>query len=416
MSDQIWNKNFTFACIASFSFFIGCFFYFSVLPPYVLGLGGNETVLGIVIAMANFIAMLTRPFMGFMTDQYGRKRLMYVGAVLFIISSMLFNLASSIGIVILIRIFTGIALGFFVTAINAYVADIVPSKRRGEAIGYFGIFHNVAVAIGPAVGWWIISSSWTLGTENHLRTLLPTPGPDKAGIYNYSTLFLLASILGLLSLIASFRMKEKPVSLKKIESSHVLKSFSFSQLFYRPALFPGFINSGLWFIHNGLISFMPLYSMQIGLENIGLFFTFYALGMVCSRIIGGKISDRLSRSAVVVPGLFLILVSMAIMAWTHSIIILLLTGIVCGFGFGIVHPALTAMVVDRAEEDKRGSALSTFMIGQDAGLTLGAILLGIVLTYTSFKGLFFCMGGLITVLLLFFIINERYSKKQNNVS
>lgn len=407
MDSQIWNRNFIFACVASFSFFIGCFFYFSVLPPYVLGIGGNEAALGLVIATANLVAMLARPFMGIMTDRYGRKRLIFTGACLFIVCSMLFNLADNIGIVLLIRILTGVSLAFFVTAINAYIADIVPETRRGEAISYFGIFHNVAVAIGPALGWVVITSSWTQGLEETMRMVLPVPGPDKAGSYHYSSLFLFASVLGLLTLIACLGMKEKKEQLKEVKGFHI----SLSTLFYRPGLLPGIINSGLWFLHNGLIAFMPLYSMKLGIENIGLFFIYYASGMVISRFVGGKISDRFSRSAAVTPGLILILMSIGLMAWTSSVIILFLAGIICGFGFGMVHPALTAIVVDRADETKRGSALATFMMGQDAGLTLGAFLLGIILTYTSFNGLFLSMGGLIVILLILFVFNIENPKK-----
>ncbi len=165
-------------------------------------------------------------------------------------------------------------------------------------------------------------------------------------------------------------------------------------LFSRRALFPAFIALCMTATFGTVVSFLPLLVQTYHLGNPGLFFTVYSVVVVLSRPWAGRWSDRFGRAAVIIPGMMVLAASMAVLAYTTSRQGLLWAAMLQGLGFGAVHPAIMALVVDRSTPQERGAALATLMGAFDVGVGIGAMGLGLVLEYTDFTVTFLCAGGL----------------------
>jgi MFS family permease len=146
-----------------------------------------------------------------------------------------------------------------------------------------------------------------------------------------------------------------------------------------------------------IVSFLPLFVQHHNLGNAGLFFTVYSIVVVALRPLSGRLSDRFGRSAVIIPGMIFLAVSMVILAYTTSTAGLLWTAVLQGIGFGAVHPAIMAWIVDRSTVHDRGPALATLMMMFDVGVGLSAIGLGQVLQQTDFTTMYLYAGGIALV-------------------
>jgi len=232
-------------------------------------------------------------------------------------------------------------------------------------MGYYGMSINLAITIGPALGAALI------------------------GVIGFPGLFWLSASLALSSLFL-VQLISEPIR----PHVHAQADMKRPPLFSRAALFPGFIAMCMTMTFGTVVSFLPLFVREHGLGNPGLFFTVYAIVVVASRPFAGQWSDRFGRMAVIIPGMVLLAVAMTSLAYATTQWGLLGSAVLQGLGFGCVHPAIMAWVVDRSTAHDRGPALATLMGAFDVGVGLSAIGLGIVLQHTSFTVLYLCAAGI----------------------
>lgn len=357
---SIFTGNFILACLSTLAFFGSFQLLLPTLPLYVLGLGGKESEIGLIIGVFSISSIGLRPFIGRWVDERGKKGFLLLGSVIFLLSSFLYELTKTVPQLLLLRLLHGAGIAAFTTSVNALVADIVPSQRRGEAMGYFGIFPNVATALGPALGMAVVSS------------------------YSFTVLFLVSAGLGLVALLLSSLITEPHSGQDHGEGG--------SSFLSRGALFPSTIVFTLTVTYGAVVSFFPLFAIKEGFTNPGLFFTVYAVVLILVRNFTGRLSDRYGRAAVIVPGLALVSSAMVLLSLTSSIIAFLLVAVLYALGFASVHPTLLALVADRVGSGQRGAAMGTFSTAFDLGIGLGAFLWGWVVEYQGFPIMFFSAG------------------------
>jgi MFS family permease len=143
-----------------------------------------------------------------------------------------------------------------------------------------------------------------------------------------------------------------------------------------------------------VVSFLPLFVQQNHLGNAGLFFAVYSVVVVVLRPLSGRLSDRFGRAAIIIPGMFFLVLSMVVLAYSVSMFGLLCAAVLQGIGFGAVHPSIMALVVDRSTVHDRGPALATLMMAFDIGVGFSAIGLGQVLERTDFTTMYLCAAGI----------------------
>ncbi len=330
----------------NFFIFLGFQMTLPTIPLFVQHLGGNDQMIGIITGVFTFSALLFRPNAGHSLESVGRKFVYMLGLGIFVLSVGSFAFISSVILLFFIRCVQGIGWGYSTTATGTIATDLIPQKRRGEGMGYFGLSGNIALAIGPALGL------------------------SLYGVTSFTVLFLIASSLGIIAFILSTQ-----ITYKKVESREKIKKARFD-LFEKTALQPSILLFFITTAFGGIASYLPLYTEQEGIAGIEVYFLIYALFLMITRAFAGRLYDRYGHIVVFLPGTSLILIAMLLLFWLPNSFILFLAAALYGLGFGTVQPALQAWAIDKASTNRKGMANATFFSFFDLGVGIGAIVFG----------------------------------------
>ena len=384
MGTRIYGLQFWLLCLSSYLFFSSFTMIIPELPGYLSRMGGEE-YLGLIISLFTLTAGLSRPFSGKLTDQWGRIPVMVIGAVVSAVGSVMYPFISGVYGFLLIRLFHGFSTGFKPTATSAYVADLVPFDRRGEALGMLSMFGTIGTASAPVIGSMIYLN------------------------FGINTLFYASAAFAMLSVLILIGMKE---------TLSPRKSFSFSLLkiskdeIYEPAVVvPSIVMLFTTFSFGTVVTLSPDFSEFLGIGNRGLFFSFFTGSSLLVRIIGGRLSDRFGRRFVLKMSTFILFASMTVIGFSTSTTQFFLGAFFFGIGYGLNSPTLFAWTIDLSPEENRGKGISTLFIALEIGIGLGALISGSLYQgiYSRFPLIFGC-SAIFSLLaffyLLFFTSNE----------
>ena len=149
--ESLFSLQFTLLCVSSL-LFSPANMIVPDLYDYLNNMGGGESK-GLIIALFTVTAGLSRPFSGKVLDTIGRIPVMVFGVAVCVLMGLLYPVVSSVWSLLLLPCFLhGFSTGFKPTGTSAFIADIVPADRRGEAMGYFGLFGATGMALGPSIG------------------------------------------------------------------------------------------------------------------------------------------------------------------------------------------------------------------------------------------------------------------------
>lgn len=348
---SIYTTQFWLLCVSNFLFSASFQMMIPELPDYLKGMGGEEYI-GYIIALFTLTAGFARPFSGKLTDTVGRVPIMAFGSIVCFICGGFYPFVHTAFGFLLLRFLHGFSTGTKPTATAAYVADIIPEDRRGEAQGMLGIFTATGMSIGPTIGSY-------LATFTTINVMFYT-----------SSAFALGSILILLN------MKETlPKSQKQLFS---LKLFKIGWIdIFEPRVIPAFVVMLLLCFSSGVILTLVADQTKIlGMTNKGLFFTISTIASLVVRFLFSKSSDKYGRIPVLIISAILMVVSMIMFAEVNSVWLFVLASILFGFSWGFNTPTLMAWTVDLSHENYRGRALATTYIALEAGIGIGAVFAG----------------------------------------
>lgn len=317
------------------------------LPAYLSSMGGAEYK-GAIIGLFTLTAGLSRPFSGRLTDRVGRVPVMAFGSLVCFVCGFLYPIFTTVMPFLLLRLVHGFSTGFKPTGTAAYVADIVPVNRRGEAMGIHGMCMSVGSAFGPAIGS-MISEEFSL-----------------------NALFYTSSFLAFLSIAILLNMKETLEEKQKLS----WKSFQITRRdIFEPDVFsPALITFLCYFGFGAVATVTPDFSSYLGLQNRGLYFMMFTISSIMVRLFAGKISDRHGRMPVTIVGCIVLIISMVLTGFAESVAMFLTGAAFFGISMGILSPVLSAWTVDLSGDHNRGRAIATMFISLEAGIGLGAFL------------------------------------------
>src|SRR5262245_14673299 len=398
----LFTRNFVLLCLVTLGYFLSFFFFFPTLPFYIKHLGGRESDVGLLIGISSLVSFLVKPLAGRWADRYGRVPLITASAGLFACGAVLHVWALQLRFLFLLRILYGTAIGCFSTAAGAYLADVAPPARRGEATSYWGLVSSLAMGVVPPFALGLMSSLTLHPLEDRLVTLLPGVGATAAWPENFVLLFLTAASLAFLACGFSRGMREI-----RRPAPHVGRR----PLFAREALLPTAVNLCLYLTFTSYTSFLPLYARTLGLGNAGYLYSTYAAALLSTRLLSARVGDRYGRAAVIVPGLSAATLALLVFAFAPNGATLYLGVSLYGLGIGLAQPGLSAFVIDHLAPERRGLGMSTYGQGIDLGMGLGGVLMGRIATQVGFTAMYLCGSGCIGVGLAIFLWGNRPARR-----
>ena len=387
MKERLVTPSYILIIAANFLQFFGFWLLIPVLPFYLQEVfGADKTSIGAILSCYTIAALCMRPFSGYLLDTFSRKPLYLLAYFFFTAMFGGYILAGTLSLFILFRIIHGFSFGMVTVSGNTIVIDIMPSSRRGEGLGYYGLANNIAMSIGPMTGLFLHDAS-----------------------IGYTTIFCCSLGACMLGFLCAYLVKtphkapvqREPISLDRFI---LLKGI------------PAGISLLLLSIPYGMTTnYVAMYAKQIGITtSTGFFFTLMAIGMAVSRLFSGKLVDKGMITQVIQAGMYLVCIcffGLSACGWViewfqeATLVIFYLIALLLGIGFGTMFPAYNTLFVNLAPNSQRGTATSTYLTSWDVGIGIGMVVGGYIAEISTFKMAYFA-GAILTVLSLFYFIRK----------
>ncbi len=344
--DTIWNPTFVSIFIVNFAMNMGQFMMNTLIPKYADALGATASVVGMVSSMFAVTALAIRPLAGPAFDYFSKKRLLTLAIGIITLAYLGYSTARSIPMVMASRLLHGIGIGCTAPLCLALASDSLPEDRMGSGIGFFSLCQAISSAVGPSVG---LALSSAIG---------------------YPRTFLVGAVIMGSALILSTRIKEKR------RSPQGKYRISLKSVVAKEAVTPAVIMAFLAMAYSCINAFVVLYGGERNVEQIGLFFTVYAVFLLLSRPLSGAVSDRFGLDKTIIPACICFAAAFYLISISRTLPMFLVAGGVSAFGYGACQPAMQALCMRCVPKDRRGAGANTNYIGVDLGNLMGPAIAG----------------------------------------
>ena len=326
------------------------------LPGYLASMDAHHLI-GWIVALFTMGAFGSRFVAGRVADRAGRKPVMLFGTAVTALAGFAYigvarmdSVAMVVAGFLVVRFLHGLSTGFRPTGTSAFLTDLSPPARRGEAFGYLGVAGNAGMALGPALGSWL------------------------AVEFGYDAMFLASSALGLAAYLMTLSLPETLPEPRRVawQDLNVLEGGTVEKAAWPAAVFllPVAIAFGTF------LTVTPDLVDDLGFVYKGSFNTVVVAASIVARLVAGKASDRHGRVELLKVGAVLLAVGMTLFSYATTVSVLLVAGVVYGLSIGINMPAIFAWTIDLAPEGKAATALSTMLMALEVGIGLGAYVSG----------------------------------------
>ena len=396
--ERLWNRNYLKVMTANFALFFAFYLLTPLLPLYLYEtFGATKDVIGLVLSGYTIVALLFRPFSGFFVDSFPRKMVLLISYSAFAIFFAGYLAASSLLLFTIVRTLHGGPFGAVTVANSTVAIDVLPSSRRNEGIGYYGLSNNLAMAISPTFALFVYS-------ETH----------------NFQLLFWLAFAVALFGLIVDSTVTLNKVSSSKFQVSNhkpqtsnlkpqSSKTLRLDRFFLKSGWLIGVNMVFFGFCFGVLSNYLAIYGKQVlGMTGgTGAWFMLCSIGLILSRLQGGKAlrEGKLTQNAA--EGMVISLVGYTLFILMPTIggskfftfHFSLFTSIgyygsalLIGLGNGHLWPAFQNMMISVAHHNERGTANSTILVSWDCGMGLGILVGGVIAELLGYSAAFWTVA------------------------
>lgn len=379
VKNRLFSSDFCFILAANFLLFFAFYLLLPVLPFYLKEeFAAGRSMTGFILSCYTVACLCIRPFSGYLLDTFVRKPLYLLSYFVFTVIFGGYMLATAMGLFIFLRIIHGFAFGMVSVAGNTIVIDILPSVRRGEGLGYYGLANNIAMSFGPMAGLFMHTTC------------------------SYAFIFACSLLSGTLGLIMAVMVKtpyKEPVKREPVSLDR----------FFLVKGVPAGISLLLLSIPYGMTTtYVAMYAEEIGVKtSSGLYFTFMAVGLAVSRIFSGRQVDKGRITFVILLGMCLAAASFfalsacgELMAWNGEFTsyLFLWIALLQGIAFGTMFPAFNTLFVNLAPNSQRGTATSTYLTSWDVGIGIGLMTGGAIAEAFGGYSCAYLFGACLTVI------------------
>ena len=361
--ERLWNKEYLKVMMCNFLLFFAFYLLTPLLPLYLdEQFNADKDLIGLVLSGYVIATLLVRPFSGFFVDTFDRKRVFTLCFLFFFLCFTGYIGAGTLLMFAIVRTLHGIPYGATTVANSTVAIDVLPSSRRNEGIGYYGLSNNVAMAVAPSAGIYIYHAT-----------------------SNFSLLFWLSLIIALAGYLCSTTVKlprrERVEGKPKLSLDHFFLGRAW--LLALNICFFGLC----WGVISNYVAIYGKEELNIT-DGTGFFFMLLSVGLVISRLFGAKTlrAGKMTHNATI--GVLLSLAGYGIFAFIPHAWAYYAAALLIGLGNGQMYPAFLNMFISVARHDQRGTANSSILISWDLGMGLGILIGGVVAENIGFREAF----------------------------
>ncbi|MCT4428315.1 MFS transporter [Lactococcus lactis subsp. lactis] len=393
MKEKLWTITFVVNMLLNFIFYL--VFY---LPTVVIGTMAMEryhasaSIAGILSGIFIVGGFIARLWAGNNMKRLGAKKLLYIGTLIYFLLTFAYFFVHSVVLLLILRLVHGLGFGIAATASGTLAGAIVPSSRRGEGIGYYALSVTLSSAVGPFLSMFLYRTS---------------------GFYS---LIWLSALLLFIALVGIFFIHvEKTTDSSNSVDNKVHKKFAWSNYFEKEALPISLIAFLIGISYSSILSFMDAYARNIHLsEAASFFFLVYAITVLLSRPITGRVFDGFGDNFVMYPTYLFFALGLLLIGFAHSGWMLLLAAIFIGLGYGSFSPFGQAIAIRNSEAHRLGITTSTFFGFMDMGVGFGPFILGMFMPLLGYRNLYFASAILaLLIAVIYHFVHGRHAKREN---
>lgn len=382
----LWNRNFIFACMANFLMAFPFYMLMPTIPVYLVEeMKIDTSLVGMALSSYTIGVLCVRPFSGYLVDSVSRKPLYLFAFSVFALMFSGYLFAATVMAVMAVRFVQGMAMGLTSVAGNTIAIDVIPAKRRGEGIGFYGFTLNLAMSLAPLIAVMLYDT------------------------YGFHTMVYGCLAFAMLGVFVVYtirhpkrgKMPRSPLSLDRFILIKAIPT-GITYLFCS-------ISYGM------IVSFAVLYGKEINVTNPGYFFIYMAIGVGVVRLISGKMVDRGRIHLMSVSSMICLIVALTVFALVRNETVFFLMAFVIGTGYGTMVPAFQSLVVNVAPSHLRGTANSTYLTCFDIGVGIGMLSAGFIASHASLSVAYLVGAGGCFLALLYYIRFAKPAYERNKL-
>ena len=356
-ASKLWNTRFIFILLTQFLVFMNHIMVLSTFAFYIESLGGTEAIAGLAATSFSLVAVVCRPFVGWMLDNGKRKTLLIIGLFGMALMPMGYLCVSVVWLAFVCRMIHGASLALSNTSTSTIATDIIPRERFAEGMGYFGTAIALATSCAPALGLFLLER-WGVRV-----------------LYFFATgIILVALVLVLLLKTPKLEVERKPLNWKGLLDKNAIPASLILLVFL--------------LTFGALENFMAKFASERGLPSGGVFFAIVAVMLFVVRATIGKVADRRGEGIFAYTCNAAMFIAFLLLSFVPNTVTFVIAAVLVGYAFGGLSPALQTMAVHIAPLDRRGAANSTFLCANDIGLGLGGGIAGVLISGLGYAQMF----------------------------
>ena len=388
VKEKLWNGNYWKVMIANFTLFFAFYLLTPLLPLYLSEhFHATKDVIGVVLSGYTVMALLSRPFSGYLVDTFDRKKVLMWCFFLFFIFFAGYLAASTLLLFTIVRTLHGAPFGSVTVANSTMAIDVLPASRRNEGIGYYGLSNNLAMAIAPTAG---------LLLYHETR--------------NFQLLFWLALVIAGIGMAVDATIKNQPAINSKTQKLKNSKNLISLDRFFLTNGWMLAVNMVFFGFCFGVLSnYLAIYCKEVmgRTGGTGVYFALLSVGLIASRLQGSKglREGKLSRNAA--EGVILSALGYTLFVACPNDFGYYTSALLIGLGNGHMWPAFQNMIINVANHNQRGTANSTILVSWDVGMGLGVLIGGVASEYLGYVEAFWIAASVQIMGTLLFLMKTR---------
>lgn len=363
-TDRLWSPAFINYGVSSGIFYMTQYVLVAALPIILTAeLGGSALDAGLAMTYFQIGTILCRPFAGRLIDGLDKSIILLISSALFFVIMGLFNLTTSLQTIFVLRGLHGAIFALGTTVMAALAVVVLPASRKGEGINMFAVFSNIAMVLGPAVGLYALQA------------------------YGSSALYMFLTIMTAFAFVLSNVIRlPKELAKPKQKTS---KGWSISRFIEKRSLPWALMGLFIGFTYSGVLVFIPIELNSMGAGVWGsVFFALFALMIIISRPLVGKVYARYGSRFVIYPGVGLFIVGLAILGVVSTPVGIICTAPLLGLGYGAAQPAFQALAVQSAPIERAGVSTATYFLALDIAVGAGSVILALIANALGYQYLY----------------------------